>query len=187
MRTESSELPLASWYHTPESIPQGGLETSRTASTDERAAIAKLLDLVSLEALDVSYRVKNAGGGVYRLTGRVKAHVVQACVVTLDPIEDHIDEALEVEFQPEERTPKKSGAADDEAEDLSADFESDFDVEPITGGRMDIGRVAFETLAAAINPYPRKEGAAFDWTAPEAGKTGTVSPFAALAKLKNKL
>ena len=51
---------------------------------------------------------------------------------------------------------------------------------------MNVGRVVFETLASAIDLYPRKDGAAFDWRAPEPDKAGVVSPFAALAKLKNK-
>jgi len=186
MKTEPGDTPLASWSHTPESIPQGGLETKRAASADELKAIAGVLDLLALEALTVEYRIRNAGGGVYRLTGRLKAQAVQACVVTLEPVHGDIDETFEVEFQPEERTRKPVAAADDEGEDLSADFESEIDKEPITGGRMEVGRVVFETLASAIDPYPRKAGAAFDWKAPEADKAGTVSPFAALAKLKNK-
>lgn len=186
MKTEHGDTPLASWSHTPESIPQGGLETERAASADERTAVAGMLELVALDRLTVGYRIKNAGGGVYRLTGRLKAQVEQACVVTLEPVNGDIDETFEVEFRPEERTRKPVGAEDEEGADLSADFESDVDVEPITGGRMEVGRVVFETLASAIDPYPRKAGAAFDWKAPDADKTGTVSPFAALAKLKNK-
>lgn len=185
MTADPGETPLSSWSHTPESIPQGGLETKRSASADELKAIADMIGLLSLDALTVDYRIKNAGGGVYRLTGRLKAHATQACVVTLEPVESFIDETMEVEFQPEERT-RRPPAADDEGEDLSVDFESDFDVEPISGGRMNVGRVVFETLASAIDLYPRKDGAAFDWKAPEPDKAGVVSPFAALAKLKNK-
>lgn len=184
------DLPLASWTHTPESIPQGGLKTARVASADDLNAMAAALDLPSIDVLSFDYTIKNAGGGTYRLTGRLTAKVVQSCVVTLEPVPGGIGEDIQVEFRPDERphrTTKARGAdAEAEEEPLDVDFESDVDLEPITDGKMDIGRIVFETLASALDPYPRKDDAAFDWKSTDDGKTAAPNPFAALAKLKNK-
>lgn len=184
----STPLPLRGWTHTPESIPQGGLKMARVATADERKEIAAQLEILSLEAFSFDYAIKNVGGGTYRLTGRLAADVAQSCVVTLEPIASLIEETVEVEFQPDERAPRtaKVHEGDGEDEALDVDFESDVDIEPITDGRMDVGRIAFETFAAGLDPYPRKPGAAFDWKQSDDAKPGANNPFAALAKLKNK-
>ncbi len=188
--SDEAPTPLAAWTHTPESIPHGGLKTKRAAATEELNVLAKALDVVAVDALALDYAIKNAGAGVYRLTGRLTAKVVQSCVVTLEPVPGDIDEDIQVEFRPDARSllrHAKGKAGDDVADDtLDVDFESDVDVEPITDGRMEIGRIVFETLAAALDPYPRAPGAALDWQDEAAAEPSKVSPFAALAKLKNK-
>lgn len=181
-------LPLAAWAHTPESIPQGGLKTNRAATAEERVAIAAALDLVALERLVFDYAIKNTGSGVYRATGSLTVDVVQSCVVTLDPVPARIEETVNVEFRPEDppRPPRAGKSKDDSADDgepLDVDFASDVDIEPIENGRMDVGRIVFESLAAALDPYPRKGDAAFDWT-DSAASAPENNPFAALAKLK---
>ena len=50
-----------------------------------------------------------------------------------------------------------------------------------------LAQLAAEIFASAINPYPRKHGAEFDWRDPKAAASEAESrPFAALAKLKGK-
>ena len=58
--------------------------------------------------------------------------------------------------------------------------------EPIEHGRIDVGRIVYETLSAAVDPYPRKAGAEF--AADEVGGplVGDYGPFAALKKLKDR-
>jgi len=46
--------------------------------------------------------------------------------------------------------------------------------------------VAAEFLALALDPYPRKPGVEFESPQPEAEPDEKASPFAALAKLKEK-
>jgi hypothetical protein len=52
--------------------------------------------------------------------------------------------------------------------------------EPLPDGFIDLGALAVEFLALALDPFPRKPGAAFD----SADSDETPSPFAALAALK---
>ena len=55
----------------------------------------------------------------------------------------------------------------------------------IKDGQIDIGQIAYEILASSLEPYPRKEGAAFEWEEPnDDGDGAEESPFAALKSLK---
>src|SRR3972149_470610 len=59
--------------------------------------------------------------------------------------------------------------------------------EPIAGGEIDLGPIIYEPLATALDPYPKREGARFQWSqggAEGQGEEGGKGPFAALAKLK---
>ncbi len=62
------------------------------------------------------------------------------------------------------RPAKLPESGEEEVEALSA-----AEIEPIEHGRIDVGRIVYETLSAAIDPYPRKAGAEF--AADEAGRS----------------
>ena len=88
-----------------------------------------------------------------------------------------VDEPFEVTFCPAEAMP---AAPSSEREILSEP-----EIEPLRDGRIEVGRVVFETLAAALDPYPRRADAAFEWTDPrDAGGAEKASPFAVLRSLK---
>jgi hypothetical protein len=55
------------------------------------------------------------------------------------------------------------------------------ELEPIVHDRIEVGRIVYEHVAAALDPYPRKEGASLEQADPEAGER--ESPFAVLSKL----
>ena len=116
------------------------------------------------------------GKGQYRLAGKVAARLTQSCVVTLDPLSQRAEGTFDVEFWPAAELPQ---GGEEEVEALSA-----AEIEPIEHGRIDVGRIVYETLSAAIDPYPRKAGAEF---APDVGgrPAGESGPFAALKKLKD--
>ena len=102
-------------------------------------------------------------------------------MVTLEPIDSTIEEAFEAVFWPQEHMPAPENgelALDDEPER-----------EPIIAGQIAVGRVVFESLAAALDPFPRKPGAVLDWQPQvSTGAAGDkpASPFAVLANLKPK-
>ena len=56
--------------------------------------------------------------------------------------------------------------------------------DPIFNGQIDLGVLASEQLALALDPYPRKEGVEFAADLVQVDDIAEVSPFAALAKLK---
>ena len=70
------------------------------------------------------------------------------------------------------------------------DLDEEPEPEPIVAGQIDVGRVVFECLAAAIDPFPRKPDATLDCAlvaaAPRAPAGKPESPFAVLANIKTK-
>ncbi len=168
---------LSNWSHVTTEIPDRGLARERAASEAEREDIARALKLISLDKLVANYRITSISGGAWRLAGRITADVAQSCIVSLDPVPAHLEESFDVEFWQDAR-------ADESGGDLSV--LQGPDIEPLDGNDIPTGRIVFETLAAALDPYPRKENASFDWTEPVVSNEKKTSPFAVLARLKGK-
>lgn len=170
---------LRDWTHLVADIAERGLKQSREATAEERIELARELDVLSCERLSVAYEIKPRGEGRYAFAGTLDAEVVQACVVTLEPVPARVSEAFAIELAP-------AGALEDETP-VSGDREVSSlpDVEPIEDGRIEVGAIVFGILSAALPPYPRRPDAAFDWVDPKiAADPDGASPFAALAKLK---
>ena len=147
------------------------------ASDADRAAILKKLDLILLGRLEAHCVLKHRGTGI-SATGRIKAAVEQACVASGEPVAAYVDEAFELQFQPE-----PTRAPDEELE-LSGD---DLDIIFHDGQGIELGEAIADTLAVLIDPYPRGPNA--EATLSEAGVLSEeqAGPFAALAALKGKL
>lgn len=138
------------------------------------------LDLLSCSAIDADLMVKPLAGGRYQVTGRARAKLEQACVISLDPIASDLDEPIDVEFRAADDMPDPGGAVLlDEADEI----------EPIESGILDLGKLVYDYLASAVDPYPRKPGAVLDETGPGSKQDapgGPSGPFAALARLKER-
>jgi uncharacterized metal-binding protein YceD (DUF177 family) len=164
------------WAHGLAEIGENGLERERRASEAERAALAHALDITAVTDLRASYVIQPLGRGRYRLAGEIEAGVIQSCVVTLEPVPGRIAERFEAEFMPAPELARAEGHHE-EMEALAA-----ADLEPIVHDRIEVGRIVYEHVAAALDPYPRKAGASLEQAVPEAGER--ESPFAVLSKLK---
>jgi uncharacterized metal-binding protein YceD (DUF177 family) len=174
--------PLAAWSHRVADVPERGLDVTRNATPAELAAIAAALDLVACERLQARYRLQALGGGRYLLEGELSAHVVQACVVSLEPVPGDVSETFEEEFWPPDQLPVAVNGLDGEQEALSVLI-----AEPIREGRLDAGRIVYEHLATALDPFPRKEGAELPpEVADAAPRAERDNPFAVLARLKKE-
>ncbi|MAY95783.1 MAG: hypothetical protein CMH84_04490 [Nocardioides sp.] len=149
------------------------------ATAEERAALAQRFGLLALDRLEAEFHLRREGEGV-AANGQLRATATQPCVVTGDPVPARIDEAFELHFLPE----TADGEPDAEIE-LS---ESECDTMFFTGGAIDLGEAAAETMALALDPYPRSEGApaalkeAGILSEEEAGPVGALA-----AALKDKL
>ena len=166
------------WSYRTTDIPDAGLKEIRTATQVELAALTAALEVLSCDQLTSDFVIRGIGGGRFRLAGTLSAQLTQSCVVTLEPIQQTVEGSFDVEFSPVGNLPEST---EDEIEALGA-----AEIEPIEHGRIDAGRIVFETLSAAVNPYPRKSGAAFETDADDSGAAGQGGPFAALKILKDR-
>lgn len=166
---------LSDWTHATTDISERGLSRERAASAVERDAIAASLELIALKSLVAAYRIAGLPGGGWRLSGSVDAEVVQSCIVTLEPVESRVSEKFETEFWDEDAASQPEG---------EQDVLSGPEIETLENGLIPVGRIVIETLSAALDPYPRKEGAEFSWDDPAAKDEKKSSPFAVLAKIK---
>ena len=159
-----------------DNIPETGLHIEAKAPAEVRAQLVKLANLRDLPHLSAVFDLTRRGGGVH-VAGQVKARVGQTCVMTLEPLENDLDEPINVLFAPRLEVAAKDDGADRRAGDEEPP-------EPLIEGKVDLGAVATEFLLLGIDPYPRKAGAEF-----AAVKTADDSarPFAALEALKKRL
>ena len=157
------------------------------ASDGERAALAKRFGFLGLPAFSARVTVDRKVGGQIVVVGRLRGKIVQACVLTLDPVTQNLDDAFRVVFKKDltdERDPESGEAV------LSAHVDSP---EPLSGNLLDVGEIVAEQLSLAADPYPRRPGAKLEDVLPRprgGGRKGPAEqrrhPFAGLAALRDK-
>jgi len=162
-------------------IPDTGLHRAFEASDATCAAIADLAGLREISSARASFDLKPKSGGRVQVTGEVHARVGQTCVVTLDPIENDIDEGIDLLFAPPEQIRSLAALVDEAAQ--SEDDEVPDPPEPIINGVIDLGRLATDALLLAIDPYPRRPDAVFEPIAEV--KDPAAHPFAALKTMRS--
>jgi hypothetical protein len=157
-------------------VPVSGRHFELAADEATRAAIAKSAGLRALPRLEAAFDVSRHGAEGLQVVGRVGATVGQVCVVTLDPIENEVEETVDLVF-----VPGATSAPDDAAGRVAVVEVADEAPEPLLGDTVDLGAIATEFLILGIDPYPRKPGAVFQ--APPV-EDAAEHPFAALAALR---
>ncbi len=144
------------WHHfvSLADVDDEGLDLTIEAGDAECAAAARLLEIVGIEALSLEARVRPWHTAGLRVDGRIRGKVRQTCVVTLETVDELIDEIFQARFLPE----RASRTAENSSEIVIDALEVEDPPEVMTGNRIDLGALAVEHLALALNPYPRKEG-----------------------------
>ena len=160
-------------------IPDTGLHREFEADQAAREAMAEVGGLREVLSASASLDVAPKSGGRVHVTGHVRARIGQTCVVTLDPIENEIDEPIDLIFAPPEQIPDLSDLVDEAAE---SDTEIPDPPEPIINGVIDLGRIATDALFLAVDPYPRRPDAVFQPLVEAADPED--HPFAALKALR---
>jgi len=160
-------------------IPDTGLHRDFEADRAEREAMAEVAGLRNIVSASASLDLTLKRGGRVHVTGRVQARIGQVCVVTLDPIENEIDEDIDLIFAPPEQISQLADLVEESAE---SNTEIPDPPEPIINGVIDLGRLATDALFLAVDPYPRKPGAVFEPHVEAADPED--HPFAALKALR---
>src|SRR5262249_13224641 len=83
-------------------IPDTGLHREIKADARTRAAMAEIAGLRDISSAYAAFDLSHRSSGRVHVGGRVRARVGQTCVVTLEPIENEIDEEVELIFAPAE-------------------------------------------------------------------------------------
>ena len=164
-------------------VSHNALEVHVEADGKERAALAALWQVLSVEALSADVKLTRWKRDGVKMSGRVRAQLTQACVVTLEPVQSTVDEQVEAIFVPEDSRLARMPAND--SAEMFVDPDGPDMPDTFTGDEIDIGAAVAEYAALGIDPYPRKPGVAF-----EPAPTGATkdekrpNPFAVLKDWK---
>ncbi|MCY1558059.1 hypothetical protein D9M68_949620 [compost metagenome] len=99
-------------------------------------------------------------------------------MVSFEPVGQHIDEVVDRVFLPEATAHKPTPGSE-----LFVDLEDDDFPDHLDGPEVDLSALLIETLALAIDPYPRLPGESLDSLGIDVAGA-PAGPFAALEKLK---
>jgi uncharacterized metal-binding protein YceD (DUF177 family) len=158
-------------------LARGPVKLQLAPDAAERARIAHDLGLESLPALEADVVVRPWLDGA-EITGRFKATVEQLCSLSLEAFQQELSGEIEVRAVP-------SGSPNAPAEgghELELDLDAPDPPDVLEGDAVDVAAYVVEHLALEIDPFPRKPGAAFDYSPPDKEE----SPFAVLKGLKPK-
>ncbi|MER8782976.1 DUF177 domain-containing protein [Mesorhizobium sp. M0437] len=141
-------------------LPQKGLPVVIDADAGQRALLAVEHELLSVENYRAELLVEPWKRNGVKVSGHVEADITQACIVTLDPVEAHIDEPVEALFLPEQSKLGRQGF--DGGGEILLDAEGPDSPETFSGDAIDVGALAEQFFGLAIDPYPRKPGVSLE-------------------------
>lgn len=149
----------------------------------EKPEIAEFLGLEALRELGFRGEILPIGDDEWRVEGRLRAEVVQICVVTLVPVTNLVEEDVARTYVPEEEFSLP--------EEIDFDPEAEDEPDPY-GNSIDLGALALESLSLALDPYPRASDVPpveVEAIPPGAKPLSSeeLKPFAKLAVLREKL
>lgn len=177
MSAHKHEEPLLDARIRIDNIPPEGREIEVRADEAQRAAIAERLNISAVDKLEAKLKLTRFRGGL-RVEGRLDAITEQPCVVSFVPVKQAIGEEVERVFLPAAEQPAVSMTHPEVYIDLEADELPDY----FEGHEVDLSEALVETVALALDPYPRAEGVSVeDLDLPE--DDGDESPFSSLKSL----
>ena len=158
-----------------DALPKLGQMQIIEANAQERLALAALYDLPAIVSLRAELLVQPAARGEIRVCGVVKADAMQTCVISLEAFAVMIEEPVDARFAPaapSRAAPITSRAAHrasraapavnvGKAPSREMAIGEEDGPDPIIDGKIDLGELAAEHFALALDPYPRKPGVAF--------------------------
>ncbi|MEO6432884.1 MAG: DUF177 domain-containing protein [Sphingomicrobium sp.] len=156
---------------------RSGERIELVANSPQCDAIAARLGLPGIERL-AAHATLERSGAVIRATGRLKSALTQECVVTGESIAAHVDAPFDLVFTPE----LAADSPDSEIELGPEDCDTVF----YDGASFVLGEAIADTLALAVDPYPRSAGAEAALKNAGVMTEEQAGPFAALAALKGK-
>ncbi|MCP5083407.1 MAG: DUF177 domain-containing protein [Alphaproteobacteria bacterium] len=161
-------------------LEHGQIVRELTADTTELSALQQRYDVEALWSASASLTISPEAEGVVKVTGFVRADLSQICSVSLEAVEEAINEPVSITYLPP--------GVDEPNVATDSPLETQEDYEPFDGMSLELGEFVVQEIAAAIDPYPRKSGVVFG----NQGQLGDNAPeerdnpFAVLQKLKGE-
>lgn len=141
-------------------LPQRGMTLTIDADADQREALAAAHELLEVIGLRAELVVTPWKKGGVRIAGRLRARIVQACIVSLEPVAAVVEEDVSALFLPEgSKLALPARSVDGE---ILLDAEGDDAPETFSGDLIDVGSLVEEFFELGIDPYPRKSGVALE-------------------------
>ena len=159
-----------------------GREISLTPSAEIREKIAAWADIFGLQSLTATLQLSRLGDGFYAYDGHLEADVVQACVVTLEPVASHFERDFARRYR---LLPARKGKVQFSVEEAVVD-QADDETETIQSPFIDLAAPVLEEFSLGLDPYPRAPGAVYD-EPEETGREPEGHPFAVLEQLKTPI
>lgn len=159
-------------------LPSSGRELEVSPDATALAAMAELLKLSSVDAFHASLTAVKLRGGI-RVQGNLTARIVQPSVVTFEPVTQDIAEPVDRLFVqgPDKNHNQAPGS------EVFVDLEEEDFPDHVEGNEVDLSDLLLETLALAIDPYPRLPGESLDTLGLDTADK-EAGPFAGLEALK---
>lgn len=131
-------------------IGAGGYKIGINANAEECAALTRRFGWTAVETLSANVQLLARAGGIDAL-GTFEAAINRACVATGESVQERVEEAFAIHFV---RAGDDVGPVDEI--DLAED---DLDTVEFDGAAVDIGEAVAQSLALAVNPFPRSPAA----------------------------
>lgn len=193
---DHTKMPTPEWSYPIESeeIDEKGQKFQINADNASKEDLARRLNLLALNDLSAKLIATRQNKRVIYVSCHFNAEVVQKCVVTLQPVTDHISEEFEAWFADPDQVVSFARARHerDKARETQERpmLEEQEDPEPIIDGKIDLGELVTQYLSLAINPYPHSPEALAKKEREEnsglASDQERINPFAALKSLKEE-
>lgn len=181
-----------SYLQSADSVDTDPMTVTITADETQRRDLARRMNVLGIGRLKATNVLTREGARIH-VRGRLEGEITQACVTTLEPIKNSLNEEYEACFSDREQAVPFTGAKRDRDirkghAEVEISHERD-DPDPIVNGMIDLGELAAQYLSLAIDPYPRAQGVEF--TGEEKGLTREASslrknPFEALKNWKER-
>ena len=163
-----------------------------SAGEGERKALAKRLDIHQINSLSADLTLYREKGNVIHVNGLMKAHVVQSCSISADPVQTQIEETFEGWYADQDRIVMLAKARHEKLGRLADSelpiMDESEDPEPLVNGMIDVGELVVQSLSLSLDSFPRRRGLeeaeSVDVLVEPEGQALRKNPFEALKNWK---
>ncbi len=160
---------MQEWSHYifSEDVDSKPLRINISVPEDNVSALCKRLNIHSIKDLKAQIVLtRNPISKIIHVEGALKVDLCQYCIVTLEPVPEHVDDNFETWFtEPSEAvsfTKAKRERMNPQEKSEQPMLEECDDPEKIIDGKIDLGELVTQHLSLSLNPYPRIEGIVFE-------------------------